>query len=360
MFRSIVLIPLFCVFVLGSSAQEKGQVKLPQLAPGFVIEANGKPIEVLVGHAAPYMIDFNGDGRKDLVVGEFGTDVVNSGRARVYLNVGTDENPQFKDFTYLQAGGRDAMIPSSCCIGFDPFFLDLNGDGIMDVTSGQYTGGYINFYEGVGKNAFQFKEGVNILQPELEDEATRKNMKWWMRTANFIDYDGDGDYDMVWGNVHAEVYYAENIGTRTAYKFANSVPLTMDGHPIYVDGKSDPFPVDWDGDGIIDLLVAAESSDVLFFKGKKKGGTDFEPGVSIWTGRKLTPGVKPNFKNEMDALAALGEQCPYPGYRTRLGVADWNNDGKLDLLVGNCFKVAADETGKGGGVSGSVYVFLRK
>ncbi|SMC94083.1 FG-GAP and VCBS repeat-containing protein [Pedobacter africanus] len=336
--------------VMKSAAQASNSVV--KLAPGFKIEANGKPIAADIGHAAPFMIDFDGDGRKDLVMGEF-----KEGKARVYLNVGTDKAPQFKDFSYLQAGGKDASVPPACCIGFDPSFMDLNGDGIMDVTSGQYTGGYINFYEGIAAKPFQFKAGVSLLQPELEKGAVKDSHDWSMRTANFIDFDDDGDYDMVWGNVSGAVFYAQNTGTKKAYKFAESISLTTNGSPAKVDSKSDPFPVDWDGDGIIDLLVGSEASDIVFFKGKKKGSTNFEPGVSIWTGRKSTAGAAGSYQEVSKSMEALGEKRPYPGYRVRLGVTDWNGDGKLDLMVGNCY---SPESNDSHATSGNVYVFLRQ
>lgn len=81
---------------------------LPVLAEPFKVEASGAPIAVDVGHAAPFVIDFNKDGKKDLVVGQFA-----SGKARVYLNVGTDDQPAFSDFAWLQAGGVDAHVPPS-------------------------------------------------------------------------------------------------------------------------------------------------------------------------------------------------------------------------------------------------------
>lgn len=83
---------------------------LPQLAAPIVIEAAGAPIAAVTGHAAPFVIDWNGDGRQDLVVGEFGE---SGGLARVYLNVGEDAAPRFDEFFHLQADGSDATVPSS-------------------------------------------------------------------------------------------------------------------------------------------------------------------------------------------------------------------------------------------------------
>lgn len=95
------------------------------------IEADGAPIDVSVGHAAPYVIDFDGDGVRDLLVGEFGegrfpdeclpADVVErfgpgafaSSKLRVYRNIGTNSAPRFGGFQYMEAGGQVASIPST-------------------------------------------------------------------------------------------------------------------------------------------------------------------------------------------------------------------------------------------------------
>ena len=101
-----------------------------ELQPPVRILANGKPIDVTTGHAAPYVLDFDGDGVRDLLVGEFGNgefpvdqlpakleegwktpDAFANGRLRIYKNRGTDAEPRFEDFVFLQAGGADATVP---------------------------------------------------------------------------------------------------------------------------------------------------------------------------------------------------------------------------------------------------------
>ncbi len=84
----------------------------PVLGPPQRILAGGEPITAITGHAAPYVYDFDRDGTKDLVVGEFG-DAKGKGRARVYLNLGSDAAPRFEDFSYLKAAGEFARVPSS-------------------------------------------------------------------------------------------------------------------------------------------------------------------------------------------------------------------------------------------------------
>lgn len=76
-----------------------------QFETPFRLQAGGKPIDVDVGHAAPYVVDFDGDGVRDLLVGQFG-----QGRCRIYKNTGSDAAPQFGEFKFLEAGGKVAEV----------------------------------------------------------------------------------------------------------------------------------------------------------------------------------------------------------------------------------------------------------
>ena len=76
-------------------------------ADGVRIEADGKPIEIPVGHLVPCALDWNVDGKKDLIVGQFA-----GGRIRYYPNQGTDIAPEFGDFSYLDAGGEEIHLPA--------------------------------------------------------------------------------------------------------------------------------------------------------------------------------------------------------------------------------------------------------
>jgi hypothetical protein len=75
------------------------------LAEPFLATAGGKVIKVEVGHAAPIFADYDGDGLKDLLVGQFG-----EGRMRIYKNVGTRNQPKFDKFEWFQAGGQIAQV----------------------------------------------------------------------------------------------------------------------------------------------------------------------------------------------------------------------------------------------------------
>ncbi len=79
----------------------------PELAEGRMIEAGGEAIDIHVGHLVPCVADWNNDGKKDLLVGQFA-----GGMIMVYVNTGTDESPVFEGSRTLLAGGAPISLPA--------------------------------------------------------------------------------------------------------------------------------------------------------------------------------------------------------------------------------------------------------
>jgi hypothetical protein len=68
-------------------------------AAPYNLECAGTPINVQY-YGAPCVVDWDGDGLKDLITGQF-----YYGNLRFYKNEGTNEAPVFNTFSYLQADG---------------------------------------------------------------------------------------------------------------------------------------------------------------------------------------------------------------------------------------------------------------
>ena len=71
------------------------------------LKAGGEFINVDIGHAAPYVFDWNKDGKRDLLVGQFG-----NGKLRIYLNSGTNIQPKYTTLEWFKAGGAVATVPA--------------------------------------------------------------------------------------------------------------------------------------------------------------------------------------------------------------------------------------------------------
>ena len=77
----------------------------PRFTGPELIDDAGFPIDVGV-YGAPAMYDWNQDGAKDLVLGQF-----DYGKIRLYLNLGSDTAPDFNGYTFFQSCGVDITLP---------------------------------------------------------------------------------------------------------------------------------------------------------------------------------------------------------------------------------------------------------
>jgi hypothetical protein len=78
-----------------------------RFAPPVRLEAAGKAIDTDVGHAAPLVVDFDGDGKDDLLVGQFGDGVL-----WFYKNVGTNAQPKYAAGVKFKAGDKEGRVPT--------------------------------------------------------------------------------------------------------------------------------------------------------------------------------------------------------------------------------------------------------
>ena len=89
-----------------------GGAKGSGLAAPVQIKAEDKPVDAgEIGHAAPFFADFDGDGKRDLLVGNFGNQ--GKGKLLIFKNTGTDTEPKFGKYDYLKVGADLGTVPVS-------------------------------------------------------------------------------------------------------------------------------------------------------------------------------------------------------------------------------------------------------
>ncbi|MCK6440213.1 MAG: VCBS repeat-containing protein, partial [Planctomycetes bacterium] len=146
--------------------------------------------------------------------------------------------------------------------------MDFDGDGTLDIISGSYDPGDIYLFRGLGKGRYAGVEqildeaGTPLVHhpEELKAYERRKNDPTadeedaiTMRMASFgswpgmVDWDNDGDFDMLIGSYSGGVYLRLNTGSRTSPRFSSaSAVVEAGGQALWVWGHADPVPADWD------------------------------------------------------------------------------------------------------------------
>jgi hypothetical protein len=129
--------------------------------------------------------------------------------------------------------------------------------------------------------------------------------------------------DLIVGDIGGKIYLVPNEGTAKAWQFGKEEQLMAADKPLEVAGDGGPFVADWDGDGKLDLLVGAGDGSVSLFRNV---GTAKEP--KLTAAEQLVAPGETRYGSDAPKTAQRG-------IRAKVCAADWNGDGRLDLLVGD-------------------------
>jgi WD40 repeat protein len=294
------------------------------LGPEEIVKAGGSDI-VVPGYSVPLLEDWNNDGLQDLLIGEGGG--TTPGRIRVYLNVGTEADPCFAGYSYVQAAGHDLTCTASGCLGCFPRVVDWDEDGRKDLLVGLSDGTVKIFMNVTDNNAPAFDAGQNI---HVGDEGVFTLDVGSRATPVPVQWNDDGMLDLAVGGLDGaiHVYYNCGCGGAVPPHFFTSPPegqyaqRTNGTDLLITDGRSSPVIMDFDGDGKKDLLAGNTDGMIFFYKNV---GSESLP---LFSGYSL--------------VQSNGQPIDLPGtLRSRPFVCYWTGEGRFgpkdgywDLLVG--------------------------
>ncbi len=231
------------------------------------------------GSSTVSFADFDNDGDLDLLSGSTG------GKLYYARNDGTSDKPIFisaaTNFTTINPGFRSA-----------PVFVNLDNDNDFDIASG-YNLGKINYYI---NNGSSFTANPAFFDPVAVT---------YQSIPAFADIDADGDLDLLVGSDDAnKTKFYLNDGNNS---FSENTSIFSG---VSFPRGSRPALADIDNDGDYDLFIGGTFGNINFYENT---GDKFNP---VWQ------------LNNATTAEVKVKQAAHPGF------ADLDNDGRLDLIVG--------------------------
>ncbi len=281
-------------------------------------------------------VDYDGDGDSDLIIGigdwsDYGWDnaydsrgVWENGRLHGYVylvrNLGTTKKPNYDNPVRIKAGKSDIDVygwPS-------PNFADFDNDGDLDLICGEFLDSFTYFENRGSRNKPKYSIGK-----KLTYRGKSLTMDLQMIVPVAIDWDQDGDIDLVVGQEDGRIALVENRGLIIEGSPQFLPPKFFQQESDYVKFGVDSTPVsfDWDGDGDQDILCGNSAGYIGFIQNLGGGASP------IWDSPKYLDADGEIIRITVGENGSIQGPCEAKWGQTVLSVADWNHDGLPDLIV---------------------------
>lgn len=302
------------------------------------IEVTENPLKDIVkerGNTWAY-VDYDNDGDLDIIVGlgdwgDYGWDNAydkngnwKNGPLHGYVYLLENKNGEYINRGKIKAGKKAIDVYGAPT----PNMYDFDGDGDLDLICGEFID-KLTWFENIGtREVPRFAEGRYL---ENKDGIIKFHIEMILPVA--VDFDKDGNIDLMVGDEDGRVAYLRNTGIviDNMPQFDSPVYLQQKADCVKYGALSTPFSVDWDNDGLDDIISGNSAGNICFIK-NLGGGND-----PIWA-------APVNFKVNGEVIRILAGKngsiqgpCEEKWGYTTVSVADWDGDGKKDIIANSIF-----------------------
>ncbi|UCF15815.1 MAG: VCBS repeat-containing protein, partial [Phycisphaerales bacterium] len=323
----------------------------PEYAAGRFLMYGGELLRMDLCMIVPVALDWDKDGDVDLVVGQ------EDGRVAFVENTGkiTDGVPSFLPPRFFKQQAAEVKFGALVT----PYSFDWDGDGDGDLICGN-TAGYIGFIENLdGGNTPRWAapvclkadgKTVRIMAGPNGSIQGPCEAKWGYTTLSVADWNHDGLPDIVVNSIWGKVLWYENIGTRRSPRLAAAKPIEVErageppkpawnwwrpeGKNLATQWRTTPAVLDYDKDGLNDLVMLDHEGYLVFFRRARTNGK-----LILSEGRRMFACETSVFdsihrpKKRTGGVLRLNDGSAGKSGRRKFCFADWDLDGHPDILV---------------------------
>jgi VCBS repeat protein len=282
------------------------------------------------------LVDYDGDGVTDLIIGasdwrEYGWDNAFNDKGEwirgplhgyVYFikNLGDNDNPKYGEAVKILADGEPIDVygmPS-------PNFADWDNDGDLDLICGEFLDRFTYFENTGSRHEPRYATGRFL---SYQNQTIKMDLEMIIPTA--IDWDNDGDVDLVIGQEDGRVALVENTG-KIKDKTPQFLPpkfFQQEATNVKFGALVTPFSVDWDNDGDQDLICGNTAGYIGFIENLDGAKSPRWAEAVYLKAEGQAIHIQAGYNGSIQGPAEAKW-----GY-TVLNVADWNNNGLLDIIA---------------------------
>ena len=257
--------------------------------------------------ASPVLMDIDGDTDLDAAIGNwyyksyYDYNLMQFVTLNSFITTYKQENEVFNKVTAEEDTFKDLEVSGS----FSPQFADADGDGDLDIISGNTDG-----------QAVFFRNNDGLFNLESDGSPFAGISTPSNSSARLVDIDSDGDLDLFMSNDWGESYYFKNTGTASAPVYESSIENPLADAMTYAWGTAFFQFSDVDHDGDVDVLFNganpnnADDQAILFVENRGTAGTPVFDSVDATL-----------FQEDVED--------------SKVFTIDYDGDGDLDVFAGN-------------------------